>query len=341
MQPSSGPGQTGMNMETYLAKVFNHGGTLVNIFAWGIGGDAMKTMDFRLVTEGEDALRAYRKFLKGEALVESMEAPSLMERLPAKIHTIQSKLPDWGDKADDKAREQASAIMAQLKKHLDAREFDEAEKAADSMLKLIGVGAPGGAQAIPQDVRKKVVHEIGGCFIIFREKVQQELKLSGEQKGQLDQRLAELAPDAMTLFQRLEDANREERNKELGAYRKKDREELTTMLKEILDENQQARLRQLVLQREGLFGDGEMLKELQVTDAQREQFKPAIEATQKKIEALLQEARQGGDPQKIRPRVLKMRQELEANLESMLGDAQKKQWKQMLGEPVDLDALFD
>ena len=71
MQPSSGPGQTGMNMETYLAKTFNHGGTVVNIFAWGIGGEAMKNMDFRVVTEGEDALRAYRKFLKGDPLIEA------------------------------------------------------------------------------------------------------------------------------------------------------------------------------------------------------------------------------------------------------------------------------
>ena len=76
MQPSSGPGQTGMNMETYLAKMFNHGGTLVNIFSWGIGGEAMKNMDFRVVTEGEEALQAYRKFLKGEPLIEAKTAAS-------------------------------------------------------------------------------------------------------------------------------------------------------------------------------------------------------------------------------------------------------------------------
>src|SRR6266566_3609137 len=36
MQPASGPGQSGMNMETYLAKMFNHGATLTTLFSWGI-----------------------------------------------------------------------------------------------------------------------------------------------------------------------------------------------------------------------------------------------------------------------------------------------------------------
>lgn len=55
LQLGSGPGQSGMTMETYLAKMFNHGATLVNIFSWGIGGEANKNMSFRVVTEGRCA----------------------------------------------------------------------------------------------------------------------------------------------------------------------------------------------------------------------------------------------------------------------------------------------
>jgi hypothetical protein len=87
LQLGSGRGQSGMTMETYLAKMFNHGGTLVNIFSWGIGGEANKNMSFRRVTEGEEALQAYRKFLKGDQLVEAKtDALTLLERLPSKIH---------------------------------------------------------------------------------------------------------------------------------------------------------------------------------------------------------------------------------------------------------------
>lgn len=61
--PGGGPGSSGMDMETYLARSFNHGAALVTIFGWGIGGEAMPDNPYRAVTEGSDALRAYRKFL--------------------------------------------------------------------------------------------------------------------------------------------------------------------------------------------------------------------------------------------------------------------------------------
>jgi hypothetical protein len=137
LQLGSGPGQSGMTMETYLAKMFNHGATMVNIFSWGIGGEANKNMSFRVVTEGEEALRAYRKFLRGEPLIEAKtEALTLLERLPPKIHKIQKELPAWIQKTGNASR--ATALMQQLQQHLTAKNFDEAEKTADSILKMMG-----------------------------------------------------------------------------------------------------------------------------------------------------------------------------------------------------------
>ncbi len=136
LQLGSGPGQSGMNMETYLATMFNHGATLVNIFSWGVGGEANKQMDFRVVTEGEEALRAYRKFLRGERLVESPSVTSsYLERLPAKIHRIQQELPAWIQKTGKQAL--AEPLMRQLDAALKASNFAEAEKSADSLLKLL------------------------------------------------------------------------------------------------------------------------------------------------------------------------------------------------------------
>ncbi len=148
LQLGSGPGQSGMTMETYLARMFNHGATLVNIFSWGIGGEANKNMDFRVVTEGEAALRAYRKFLRGDPLIEAKtEALTLLERLPPKIHRIQKELPAWIQKTGDTAK--ATALMRELEKHLKAKNFEEAEKTADSILKMIGASEQGAAQGIP------------------------------------------------------------------------------------------------------------------------------------------------------------------------------------------------
>lgn len=61
--PGGPAGNSGMTMEMYLARCFNHGATLVNIFGWGIGGPSMMDNPFRVVTEGPDALATYRKFL--------------------------------------------------------------------------------------------------------------------------------------------------------------------------------------------------------------------------------------------------------------------------------------
>ena len=137
MQPSGGPGQTGMTMETYLARTFNHGGALVNIFAWGIGGEAMKTMDFRVVTEGEEALTAYRKFLSGVPLVEGKTVASLMERLPPKIRRIQKELPAWMEKSEPGNRQKAAALMQKLDGQLKAQNFEVVERIADEILRLL------------------------------------------------------------------------------------------------------------------------------------------------------------------------------------------------------------
>ena len=132
----SRPGESGMNMETYLAETFNHGGTLVNVFAWGVGGEANRRMDFRVATEGEDALRAYRKFLRGEPLTEAALTPAFdPASLPAKVHRIQAALPDWIHKTGHQA--QAEPLMQKLDAALKAHDFPEAERVADRVLELI------------------------------------------------------------------------------------------------------------------------------------------------------------------------------------------------------------
>ena len=136
MQPASGPGQSGMGMETYLAKMFNHGATLTTLFSWGIGGEAMREkIGFRVVTEGEEALQAYRKFLKGVPLIEGETVASLTDRLPPKIHQIQKELPAWIQKTGNN---DAAALMQQLQAQLKAKNFEEVEKTADLILKMMG-----------------------------------------------------------------------------------------------------------------------------------------------------------------------------------------------------------
>jgi hypothetical protein len=197
-------------METYLGRMFNHGGVMVNVFSWGIGGEAMRNNFFRRATENPEALGAYAKFLRGGELVESAakgfsgpgladkmhriqtelpgwiqksgqqahamslikniralikdrkwqeadkvadellavmkgdspaeaktEALPLSERLPPKIHRIQKELPGWLEKADADNKDKATALMKKLQEHLKAKNFEEAEKVADEIVKLL------------------------------------------------------------------------------------------------------------------------------------------------------------------------------------------------------------
>lgn len=57
---------------------------------------------------------------------------------------------------------------------------------------------------------------------------------------------------------------------------------------------------------------------------------------QNKVEPLMKEAQSGGSPREIGPKIRKIRQEQVGRIEALLSDAQKRQWKRMLGKPLDL-----
>jgi len=61
-------GRNGGSVEAHLGGLFNNGAILVNLFGWGVG-DADNP--FRNAIENSDAIAAYRKFLRGEPLVET------------------------------------------------------------------------------------------------------------------------------------------------------------------------------------------------------------------------------------------------------------------------------
>lgn len=123
-------------METYLARMFNHGAILVNIFAWGVGGEEIKhTNHFRRATEGRESIEAYRKFLRGERLVESTKHVEL-PALASKVRRIQRELPAWIRRTGRADR--AMPLMQKLEKSLKIQDsMGEAEKVADEVLTLI------------------------------------------------------------------------------------------------------------------------------------------------------------------------------------------------------------
>jgi len=114
---------------------------------------------------------------------------------------------------------------------------------------LAGGGASAGAQdQLPEDARRHIQEALGPPFIVFRGKVQEELKLDEEQKEKLERRLMDVVQDAMKLFEKVNGLKAEEREQEVGPYRQEVQEKLAAFLKETLKAEQLKRLRQLELQ---------------------------------------------------------------------------------------------
>ena len=335
LQLGAGPGHSGMNMETYLAKMFNHGATLVDIFSWGIGGEANRNNEFRQVTESDEALNAYRKFLTGGLLTESnTDAPTLLERLPSKIHKIQNELPAWLEKTRRQA--EAQPLMIELDSALKVKNFDRAEKAADAVLKLIGGGEPSTGLEVTDEIRKKLRHEFGFSFLVYRDKIQAGLSLISEQKLLLDKYLAQVAPSDLAFFQ-----SNESQAGGFDAFRTKALNGLDSELKKILTDAQRARLSELVRQREGLFGGPSLWTEMQITDDEKIQFRAIIEPMSKKMAFAAAKAQHQTNPAEVQREVLGLRADLERQLEAVLTDSQRKRWKESLGKLVPVSFLFD
>jgi hypothetical protein len=131
VSPTSMPGEP--TMETYLARTFNHGGMLANIFSWGIGGEPQRNNFFRQATENPEALAAYARFLRGEKLVESegFSGPGFQE----KMRRLQSELPGWMQKTGRQA--EAMPMLQKAFALVKERKWQEADKAADALLALM------------------------------------------------------------------------------------------------------------------------------------------------------------------------------------------------------------
>jgi hypothetical protein len=164
-----------------------------------------------------------------------------------------------------------------------------------------------------QDKEARRHQSPGEPGIISRDYVQEELDLSDDQKQKLQSKL----PDYL---------NASDAQERLWAF-----------LKETLNGEQFKRFQQLELQHEGppaLFRPG-IAKKLQITDEQRNQFVALIQAMQKMIEPLMREAKSGGNPEEIRPKVIQLREDCQARVKALMSDAQKEQWKEMIGKPFD------
>ncbi len=190
---------------------------------------------------------------------------------------------------------------------------------------------------MPDENRKQLVEALGTPFIVFREKVLDELKVSDEQKEKLTQLMMEQVMETGPFLDGLPESG-QEREKKLSEHRTTAREKLAKNLKEVLQPGQLSRLRQVTLQQEGGFalGQDDVRKELKISQEQQKKFMAVVQDLQKQVELLVKEVQSGGNPEQIRPKIEKARTDHGNQLEAILTDSQKEQWKALLGPPFEL-----
>jgi hypothetical protein len=193
------------------------------------------------------------------------------------------------------------------------------------------------AQEVPEQNRKEVVQALGAPFIVFREKVLDELKVTDDQREKLMQLLMDRIMETGPFLESLA-ASGPEREKKLEEHRTKAREKLDRNLKDVLRPDQRDRLRHVTLQQEGGFALGreDVRKELKITPEQMKKFMAITRELQARVEPLVKEAQSGGNLEEIRPKIERLRKDHAEKLEAVLTDAQKKRWKEMLGSPFEL-----
>jgi hypothetical protein len=193
------------------------------------------------------------------------------------------------------------------------------------------------AQVPPDEQRKPLVEALGTPFIVFRDKVLDEIKASEEQKEKLLQYMMEQIQQTGPFLNSLAESG-PDREKKLNEHRKNAHEKLAKELQDVLRPEQRNRLRQVTLQQEGGFalGQEDIQKELKMTQEQRMKFMAVMQELPKKVQLLIKEAQADGKPEELRAKVEQLRKDYGKKLEAVLTDAQQEKWKELMGPPFDL-----
>ena len=175
----------------------------------------------------------------------------------------------------------------------------------------------------------------GPLGALQRPAVQADLKLTDEQKGKLDEVRQQIIQDGQGIFQGLQNATPEERAKKLAEFTQLQYTKLGTVLKP----EQIKRLREVVLQIDGLVGSimqpavGEKLK---ITDEQRQKVGPILQGYQQARREIFQSIQNGGSREEAQKKTAELTKSTDEKIIALLTDDQKKTWKEMSGEPLKL-----
>jgi hypothetical protein len=180
-------------------------------------------------------------------------------------------------------------------------------------------------------------------FLVQNKSVQDELKIDKDQQDKLREANQKVFEDFRDEFAKIPTAKPEERDEIF----KKLNEATEKAVKGVLKEEQIKRLTQIQVQQKGvdLFSEEKVAKDLKLSDEQKEKIKDIQKDLKKETDPLQPRFEPGVKPdrtkiQENRTKIQKLEKEAMANATKTLNADQKKQLKEMQGEPFELKLEF-
>ena len=170
----------------------------------------------------------------------------------------------------------------------------------------------------------------GGAMLLTNKSVQKELKVSDEQGEKLKTLSTETMEKNRERFQGFQDLSPEERQ----AKQREAQAELTKSLDGVLKPEQVKRFRQIELQVGGMmaFNQPRVVEALKLTDEQKEKIRGIGEEAQGQMPSREDSQADPAAAQKKRAEITKGATE---KVTALLTEDQKKEWKELAGEPFD------
>lgn len=184
---------------------------------------------------------------------------------------------------------------------------------------------------------------INQLTMLRNESVQNELKLSGDQKAKVATLGDEVQSEFQAAFTELGELDPEDRREKMQELQQKALERgkgVQRDLAGILSPEQTTRLKQISLQRRGVSAltDDEVAAELKLTDDQKKQLASLQTQNETEMRDAFRQAREAGagDRDAMRAKMESLREAANARLLGVLTADQKTQWEQMQGPKADI-----
>jgi len=177
----------------------------------------------------------------------------------------------------------------------------------------------------------------GGAFFLMSENVQKDMKLSADQVGKVQDVLSEVREKHQDEFAELRDAAPEERQAKMATLTRTINDEVKKGLS--LSAEQSKRFDQISLQSRGIqaFSDPSVGAKLKLTDEQKSKLREIAEATRGSFAGFNKDASEEERAEARKKRAATQKENM-AKVQAMLSAEQKTAWKELTGEPIEIQA---